>query len=223
MKNFKILTLVFFVLISTNLFSQQSSKKIGVIFNINGPFKIYKQAVYALTGTDKNVDENDKFYGVIQFLGTDKGNPLPQVKDFYLNILKEKRYEPVVLDEVISENNFPKFTEKKNGQDIYKLDIRTLKKKYDIDEVIIVKGQYGLEVEMIGGFGGDKRTNIGFTSYLVDTNTNILKGEFNVYKYQNIHKKDLINPPDYPNVTESMELLLTKKVFPTLKSKILDL
>lgn len=223
MKFFKTLALVFITLISTNSFAQQTAKKIGVIFNIDGPFKIYKQAVYATTSTDKDVIEKDKFYGVIQFLGTEKGNPLPRLQEFYLNALKEKGYDPIILDEAVNKDNFSKFTEKKKDGDFYDLDIRNFKQKYNVDDVIIVKGQYGLEVEMVYGFGGDKRTNIGFVNYLVDTNTNILKKKFNVYKYQNIHKKDLINPPDYPNVTESMDLLLNKKIFPSLKSKILDL
>lgn len=218
MKIFKILVVVFLSMIATTSFAQQTAKKIGIIFNIDGPYKIYKQAIYATTATDRNVSEEDKFYGLIQFMGTEKGNPLPRLEAFYINTLKEKGYDVVILKDTVDAKNFSVFTATKK-----KIDFRQFKEKYNVDELIVVKGEYGLEVEKVGAFNGDKRTNISFWNYWMDTNTNVLKKEFYVFKYQNIQKKDLINPPDYPNVTESMNLLLNKKVFRSLKSQISDL
>ncbi|WP_417428438.1 hypothetical protein [Halpernia sp.] len=198
-------------------FAQQSAKKIGIIFNIDGPYKIYKQAMYGTGGTDRDVSKDDKFYDLIQFLGTEKANPLPRLEEFYINTLKEKGYEVVVLHDTIDAKNFSVFTATKK-----KIDFRQFKEKYDVDELMVVKGQYGLELEKVGAFNGDKRTNITFTNFWMDTNTNVLKKEFYVSKYQNITKKDMLNPPDYPNVTESMDILLNKKVFRSLKSQLED-
>ena len=218
MKTFKILMLALFSVISANSFAQQNTKKIGIIFNIDGPYKIYKQAMYATTGTDRDVSKDDKFYELIQFLGTEKANPLPRLEEFYINTLKEKGYDVVVLHDTIDAKNFSVFTATKK-----KIDFRQFKQKYNVDELMVIKGQYGLEVEKVGAFNGDKRTNITSVNFWMDTNTNVLKKEFYVSKYQNITKKDMLNPPDYPNVTESMDLLLNKKVFRSLKSQISDI
>lgn len=207
-------------LVSITAFSQNSKGKIGVVFNISGPFKIFRNAVYNITANDKNLEEDERFYDVVQFLGTPKGNPRPLIEEYYKKLLSEKGYEVITINETINEENFPKFSEKQKKTKFYELDIRSLKNKYNVDKLIIVKGQYGLEVEMIGAFGGDKRTNIGFSNYFVDTNSNIVEKEFYVMNIKNIRKKDLINPPDYPNVTESMNRLLNERIFPDLKLKL---
>ncbi len=211
--------ITFFCCLAIGIFAQQNKKeKIGVIFNINGPHKIYKNAGTSNTWDDKNLSPDDPFYELIQFLGTEKADMLRPVKENFLQEFKNKGYEPKYLNEDINEKNFSKF---KGGG--FRFDVRNLKEKYGVDKVLIAMGEYGLEIEKFFGANADKRTNISFTTYLIDLKSNKIENYFSIFKYQNIRKKDLMNPPNYPNVVESIQKLNNDKVLPTLNKKIKEL
>lgn len=211
--------IIIFCCLAVQIFAQQNkNKKIGVIFNINGPHKIYKNAGTSNTWNEKNLSPEDPFYDLIQFLGSDKANMLRPIKENFLEELKNKGYEPVELSEDVNDKNFPEFTGKG-----FRYDVRNLKEKYGLDKVLIATGEYGLEIEKFFGANADKRTNVSFMTYLIDLESNKTEKSFGVFKYQNIKKKNLMNPPDYPNAVESIQKLNSEKVLPTLKTKIREL
>lgn len=216
---FTILSLTFYNILSSQ--TNQNNDKIGIIFKIEGPYKIYRDAIYNITSKDGNSVDNDKYADAIYFFKTEKVNPTEKLKEYYMNQIKLNGFDPILLSENLTEDNFPAVNSKTNKQ--YSLDMTILKRKYNIDRVLIVIGIYGLEFENIGIFDGDKRTNISLSNFVVNTNDNDINKKFQVGNIKNIKKKNLLSPPDYPNIVESMNRLLNERIFPEIKLKLKNL
>lgn len=191
-------------------FSQGVKEKLGIIFKIDGPYKVNRN--YIIYGLQKNTSPNDDYSEVFNFLK--KENPIQRIENFYTEKLNN-RYQLVLINEDLSEENFPLFQPKKNRY--YRLDITKIKTKYDVEKVLIVDGIYGLEFENIAMLSGDKRTTVSLNNYIVNTVNNEIIEKFQVSDIKNIRKKGLINPPHYPNVEESMNRLLLERIFPRIE------
>ncbi|WP_163395934.1 hypothetical protein [Flavobacterium limi] len=92
--------------------------------------------------------------------------------------------------------------------------------KYNIDYLLVVYGQFGIEFEKVGVFNGDKRTNIFLNNVFINLETNEVVSNFNVGNISNIKKKNILSPPNYPNIDLSMNNLLNDKVLPEIERKI---
>lgn len=207
----------FFILLFANSIYSQSDKvkeRIGVIFRINGPFEIHSNTIFGTASAKDSISKESKYYDAIMFLKSEKANPTSIIKEFYINSIRLEGYDLVVIDEELNEKNFPFFESKKNKY--FDLNIKVLKEKYNVDKVLIVFGGFGFEIENFG----DKRTNIALNNFIVNTNTNIIEKRFYIGNIKNIKKDNLLNPPDYPNIVESMNRLLDERIFPEVKSMI---
>ena len=208
MKNLTCLFIILLVVSPTLFYSQpnQNKKRIGFVFKIEGPYKIHRETFLNMTITGGNDSQKDEYYDAINFLKTDKVNPTEKLKQYYVNEMTWRGFDLVILNEDLVESNFPVLNPKKNKQ--FYLDMTSLKKKYNVDEVFIVQGKYGLEFEDLG----DKRTNIFLNNFMVSSADNKITKKFTIQEIQNIKKKNLLNPPDYPNIVESMNKLLEEKI-----------
>lgn len=192
-------------------------KKIGVVFNINGPYRITRQAM-SNTIEKSNVDKKDMFYSAYRFLETGKGNPTERIIKEYLKNLASLNGEIIQIKDTISGGNYPNYVYEKQE---YASDyLKNTKMKYNLDYLLIVNGQFGIEFEKAGVFDGDKRTNIFLSNAFIDLETNEVVSNFNVGNISNIKKKNILSPPNFPNIEESMNNLLNDKVLPEIERKI---
>lgn len=207
---------VIIALIFANMLSAQSNisnENIGIIFRIEGPCKIHRSMIYNIISS-----QNDSYTSAIKYMKNENINPTKRLKQNYIDKLKVKYPNLVVIDDSLSVENFP-LNSIENSK-TYKLNLTKLKTKFNIGKVLIVDGFYGLEFESIGFISGDKRTNISLTNYFVNLDNNIIDEKFYVGDIKNIKKKNLLNPPNYPNIVESMNRLLDERVLPQIFSKL---
>lgn len=192
-------------------------KKMGLIFNLNGPYRITRQAM-SNTIEKTNIDKKDLFYGAYKFLDTGKGNPTERIINAYLKNLDSLNVEIIQINDTISKANDPIFVWTK--PEFVSDDLKKTKAKYNVDYLLIVDGQFGIEFEKAGVFNGDKRTNIFLTNAFINLETNEVVSSFNVGNISNIKKKNILSPPNFPNIEESMNNLLNDKVLPEIERKI---
>jgi hypothetical protein len=192
-------------------------KKIGIIFNINGPYRITRQAM-SNTIEISDVDKKDMFYGAYRFLETGKGNPTQRIIEAYLKSLALLNIEIIQIKDTIKKANDPMFvwTKPEYASD----DLKEIKTKYNLDYLLIVDGRFGIEFEKAGVINGDKRTNIFLSNAFINLEKNEVVSNFNVGNISNIKKKNILSPPNFPNIEESMNNLLYNKVLPEIESKI---
>lgn len=217
MKFLKLLCLVSLFTLSF-YHAQTSNEKIGLLFNLEGPVVIHRQALANIQSIQKNDNPAHKYYDAIVAMGNDRINPTQRIMDFYSDYFKKKNIEYILINEALTEANFPKTDLKEK---VFPYDMTVIKKEYQVDKILIVTGRYGLEFENIGfNVIGDKRTNIAFRNYLVNTHDNSILRDFTVQGAQNVKKKNLLTPPDYPNIINSMDRLLNEIIFPKLQRKM---
>ena len=217
MKKFIVFLIVLFNL---NSFSQTESKgiKIGVCFEMRGPYRFKREAMQGTVTEFNNDDPSDPYYDAIEFFKTEKVNPTNILLKNYLDNLKLNGFNPIIINEKLDKINFPDYKSQRNK--FYPKDLSYLKKQYDLDYVLIIYGDYGFEFERIGVIGGDKRTHITLYNSFANVNSNEIIEKFRVTDIKNIKKKNLLSPPDYPNIVESMGRLLNERILPELKDKV---
>lgn len=218
MKLKKIFLFISIVVLFNFSYSQNlEKKKIGVIFNINGPYRITRQAM-SNTIEKSNVEKKDMFYSAYKFLETGKGNPTERIIKTYLKSLASLNVEITQIKDTISEGNYPNYVYEKQE---YASDyLNNTKMKYNLDYLLIINGQFGIEFEKAGVFNGDKRTNIFLSNDFIDLETKEVVSNFNVGNISNIKKKNILSPPNFPNIDVSMNNLLNDKVLPEIENKI---
>ena len=192
-------------------------KKTGVIFDINGPYRITRQAM-SNTIEISDVDKKDMFHGAYRFLETGKGNPTERIIEAYLKNLALLNIEIIQIKDTIRKVNNPilVWTKPEYASD----DLKEIKTKYNLDYLLIVDGRFGIEFEKAGVINGDKRTNIFLSNAFINLEKNEVVSNFNVGNISNIKKKNILSPPNFPNIEESMNNLLNDKVLPEIESKI---
>ncbi|MCD0467669.1 hypothetical protein [Flavobacterium sp. ENC] len=192
-------------------------KKMGLIFNLSGPYRITRQAM-SNTIERSNVDKKDMFYSAYKFLDTGKGNPTERILKSYLKNLDSLNVEITQIKDTISQANSPIFVWTK--PEYVSDDLKKIKTKYNLDYLLIVDGQFGIEFEKAGVFDGDKRTNIFLNNAFINLETNEVVSSFNVGNISNIKKKNILSPPNFPNIEISMNNLLDDKILPEIERKI---
>ncbi|MFD1605432.1 hypothetical protein ACFSJW_02435 [Flavobacterium artemisiae] len=213
---------IFLVVCITVLFNFSYSqnpekKKLGVLFNINGPYRITRQ-VMSNTVEVSTVDKNDMFKGAYKFLETGKGNPIERIMNAYLKNLAPLNVEIIQIKDTVSKASNPIFVWTKRDYVID--DLKKIKVKYNLDYLLIVDGYFGIEFEKAGAFNGDKRTNIFLNNDFINLETNEGVSDFNVGNISNVKKKNILSPPNFPNFDESMNNLLNDKLLPEIERKI---
>ena len=148
MKLKKIFLFISIVILFNFSYSQNfEKKKIGVIFNINGPYRITRQAM-SNTIEKSNIDKKDMFYSAYMFLETGKGNPTERITKQYLKNLASLNVEIIQIKDTINKANSPIFVWTK--PEYVSDDLKKTKTKYNLDYLLIVDGQFGIEFEKAG-------------------------------------------------------------------------
>jgi hypothetical protein len=215
-KNFFLISIIAFFNFSYSQNFEQ--KKIGVIFNIDGPCKITRQSMGNPIVDSKVLEKRDLFYGAYKFLETGTGNPTERIINAYLKNLDFLNLKITQIKEPInSESDRNYYPDKHEYLDE---DLKNIKMKYNLDYLLIVNGHFGLEFEQSVIITGDKRTYIFLNNAFIDLNTNEVVSSFNAGNIANIRKKNILSPPNFPNIEESMNTLLNDKLLPEIERKI---
>ena len=140
-----------------------------------------------------------------------KLNPEKKFKRMYFKLLESKGKEFTLVDDQFDEGQFTKFEEPDSDKKYYKSDIRSLKDKYNVDELMIVIIDYGLNQNYSGMFEMGKGGYSHVISNIIDLNDNsiIYKGE----TWGNGKLKSKWDtPPDYDFLREAIDAAINQAI-----------
>lgn len=181
--------------------------KVGIWVNVN-PASKFREGSQGLL--DLALTSGDKYQPVLAYVEKNQ-NPKQNLIDIYTEALKAKGKDVVLITDSFDYKTAAKFD--KSGQDqnkkFAKYDLRALKAKYGIDEVLFTEVNYGLMISYYSmietgrsGYSSinSKIVNLTDNSLIMDNyNTQItpLKGKWDV-------------PPAYENVSTNVKTTLDK-------------
>ncbi|MDT8402529.1 MAG: hypothetical protein RQ743_12610 [Bacteroidales bacterium] len=140
-----------------------------------------------------------------------KLDPERKFKTMYSNLFESKGKSFAVVDNQFDEEQFSEFEAPGGEKKYYKADIRSLKDKYDVDELMIVIIDYGLNQNYSGMFEAGKGGYSHVISNIVNLNDNslIYKGE----TWGNGRlEKNWDTPPDYEPLRVSIDAAINQAV-----------
>ena len=146
-----------------------------------------------------------------------KLDPDKKFRRMYLNLFESKGKNISQVDDQFDEKQFTKFEAPDRNKEYYKVDIRQLKDKYNVDELMIVAVDYGLNQNYSGAFEAGKGGYAHVVSSIINLNDNsiIYKGE----SWGNGKLKSKWDtPPDYEFLREAIDAAINQAV-ETEKSK----
>jgi len=123
-----------------------SGLKLGLILNVD-TIRTFRMGAQGLL--DVLVTPGNKYTKPLQTIEP-KVNPVNRFKDLYINLLKSKGKNITLIDLEFDDNQFGKFIKPADNRKYFNKDIRSLKDKYQVDEVMIVKVQYGISINYYG-------------------------------------------------------------------------
>lgn len=215
-KNFLLISII--TLFNFGYSQNFEQKKIGVIFNIDGPCKIIRQAMGNPIVDSTVLEKKDLFYGAYKFLETGTGNPTERIINAYLKNLDSLNLKVTQINETINSENYPNYYSEK--YEYLSENLKNIKMKYNLEYLLIVNGYFGLQFEQTVIIAGDKMTNIFLNNTFINLNTNEVISNFNAGNIANIKKKNILSPPNFPNIEKSMNTLLNDKLLPEIERKI---
>ncbi len=173
--------------------------KVGILVNVNDPQK-YREGSQGLL--DLAVTSGDKYQPLLDHAKKqiDRKNELVNI---YAETLKAKGKEVVIIDENFNPKEAEKFKgEKQDGKKYYNYDLRYLKNKYQVDDVVFVNVNWGV---IISYYSMIETSRAGYTYlsnrvinlndnslYFANDNvqTEVIKGKWNVApNYENAINK----------------------------------
>ena len=152
----------------------------------------------------------DKYDKQLQAVDT-RLDPENKFKRMYSNLFESKGKSYTLVDDQFDEDQFREFTAPDKDKKYYKSDIRSLKDKYNVDELMIVTVDYGLNQNYTGVFEAGKGGYSHVVSNIInmDDNSIIYKGEtWGVGKLNS--KWD--TPPDYQYLKEAIDAAINQAV-----------
>ncbi len=140
-----------------------------------------------------------------------KLDPERKFKTMYSNLFESKGKSFTIVDNKFDEEQYQEFEAPDNDKKYYKSDIRSLKGKYSVDELMIVTIDYGLIQNYSGMFEAGKGGYSHIVSNIVnlDDNSIIYKGEtWGNGRLEN--KWD--TPPDYEFLREAIDAAINQSI-----------
>lgn len=179
-----------------------NDKKVGILVKVDS-INRFKSGSQGLL--DMAISSGSKYKEALQSIGN-QVNPRQVFENVITEKLQEKSKSFYLIEDFIDFKAFQKFDKPNTENKIkfYDRDLRSLKQKYDIDELIIVQVRYGLTISYYGmietGKGGS--TNIDIDVLDLNDNSILLRDklvELEVFK----GKWD--KPPYYTELKDNIE------------------
>jgi len=108
-----------------------------------------------------------------------KLDPEKKFRRMYLSLFESKGKNITQVDDQFDREQFPKFPTPDKSREYFEYDLRPLKEKYNVDELMIVTVDYGLNQNYSGAFEAGKGGYAHVASSIIDLHDNsiIYKGE----------------------------------------------
>ena len=156
------------------------------------------------------VTKYDKYDAQLQAVDP-KLDPGKKFERMYLNLFKSKGKNITLVDHEFNDGQFEKFEKPDNNKKYYKSDIRSLKEKYNVDELMIVTVDYGLNQNYSGMFEAGKGGYSHIVSQIIDLNDNSIIYEGETWGNGKLKSK-WDTPPDYEFLREAIDAAINQAV-----------
>ncbi|MDH7447181.1 hypothetical protein [Aquimarina sp. 2201CG14-23] len=185
----------------------ESNSKVGLLLNINeiNASRTGNQGIIDLALT-QGIKYKEPLKIVDQQL-----NAKQRIQDLYKNTYSTKGKDLILIKDSINFNNFKKFEvpKDKKANKYAKHDIRELKTKYNIDELLIINVNYGLLVSYYSMIETGRSGNCTIHSTIVNLNDNSLLYKDFSFSLEKINGK-WKTPPKYENLFSSINAAITE-------------
>ena len=185
-----------------------SGKKVGII-QIKNNITNYKQGSQGLL--DMAVTPGNKYKEPLKIVDKEI-IPTEKINKLYNSIYSSKGIELIMIDEKIDFDRLNRFTKpKKSKKKYYKYSIMHLKKKYDIDELLLVDVKYGI---MVSYYGFIETGRFGYCQIASE----IINLDDNSYLYKDVSVSNEVikgkwkNPPKYEKLKTSIDRAINKSI-----------
>jgi hypothetical protein len=179
-----------------------NEKKVGVIVQVDS-INRFKEGAQGLL--DMAISSGAKYKDALSYIGT-QVKPEPYFRTALIGKLDNQNKSYIFIEDKIDLNSFSKFDKSENDSKVkyYDKDLRSLKDKYNVDQLIIVDVRYGLTI----GYYSMIETGKGGSSYV---RTDIIDLENNSVLYRDVFVKTISfsgkwnTPPHYDKLKENIE------------------
>lgn len=140
-----------------------------------------------------------------------KLDPEKKLRRMYLSLFESKGKTISMVDDYFSKEEYPEFAAPDKSREYFERNLRPLKEKYNVDELLIVTVDYGLNQNYSGAFEAGKGGYAHVVSSIVNLNDNsiIYKGE----TWGNGKLKSKWDtPPDYEYLREAIDAAINQAV-----------
>ncbi len=140
-----------------------------------------------------------------------KLDPDKKFRRMYMSLFESKGKNIIQVDDQFDKDQFDKFTVADKSRKYFEYDIRPLKDKYNVDELMIVTVDYGLNQNYSGAFEAGKGGYSHVVSNIInlDDNSIIYKGE--TWGNGKL-KSGWDTPPDYEYLREAIDAAINQAV-----------
>ncbi len=140
-----------------------------------------------------------------------KLDPERKFRRMYLGLFESKGKNIIQVDDQFNRDQFTKFEAPDKSREYFEYDLRPLKDKYNVDELMIVTIDYGLNQNYSGAFEAGKGGYSHVVSSIIDLNNNSI-----VYKGETWGNGKLKSgwdtPPDYEYLKEAIDAAINQAV-----------
>jgi len=185
----------------------QSEKKVGII-QVTNDINIFKEGSQGLL--DMALTPGNKYKEPLDIVDKEI-NPEIKISELYQEIFNTNNKSLKIIDATIDFDNLEKFQKPESEKDFYKFDLRDLKTKYNIDELLLVYVNYGLLISYYGFIETGRLGYCQISSEIINLDDNSL-----IYKNQSISRETMKGkwntPPQYENLTNTIKKAIDNSI-----------
>lgn len=138
-------------------------------------------------------------------------DPEKKFRRMYLSLFESKGKNIIQVDDQFNGEQFPKFTAPDKNKEYFEYDIRSLKDKYSVDELMIATIDYGLNQNYSGAFEAGKGGYTHVVSSIVNLNDNSIIYQGETWGNGKLKSK-WDTPPDYEYLREAIDAAINQAV-----------
>jgi len=186
-----------------------NENKVGVIVQVDS-INRFKEGAQGLL--DMAISSGAKYKEALSHIGT-QVDPEPIFKDAILNKLDKKNKSYIFIEDKIDLTSFSKFDKPESDSKVkyYAKDLRSLKAKYNVDQLVVINVKYGLTI----GYYSMIETGKGGSSYVT---TEVIDLQNNAILYRDTYVKTVPfrgkwdTPPHYERLKENIDQAVSQSV-----------
>ncbi|WP_026904374.1 hypothetical protein [Pedobacter glucosidilyticus] len=183
------------------------SKKVGIIIDVDS-IGLAKAGAQGLL--DMALTPGDKYTKPLQTIEP-QVNPFSLLKNEISDILKSRNKDFILIDINLKDENFSKFDTPDTDKKYYKKDIRALKSKYNVDEILYAEVKYGILVSYYSMIEIDRQGYMNISTSIIDLQDNSLLLSDRISSVAPI-KGNWKKEPEYLNLKTSIQNAIDKTI-----------